>query len=64
MRFGREPSDFRPTVPERMICTNVRSMRPLSATRGKARANVTGSAAEIAASSSAGMSFICPFWRA
>ena len=63
-RFGRVPSDLRPTAPDRRICTNVRSMRPLSITRGKARASMTVSTIESAASNSAGISFIWPCWRA
>ena len=62
--FGRDPSDLRPTAPLRTICTNMRSILPLSTTRPNTCAsNATSRTASVAASS-AGMSFMWPDWRA
>jgi hypothetical protein len=55
---------LRPDAPERTICTKVRSIRALSTTRGKARANSSPSLRESTASSSAGTSFMPPRSRA
>jgi len=60
IRFGRVPSDFRPVAPDRMICTKVRSILPLSTTRSNARPKCGVCSIDNQASKSAGASFMKP----
>src|SRR6185369_8907491 len=59
-RFGAVPSDLRPTTPERMICTKLRSIFALSITRGNTCCKSAGFFVDRTAQSSAGMSFMKP----
>src|SRR5260370_41391006 len=56
--FGAVPSDFRPTTPDRRICTYVRNIRALSITRANTAACRRGSRADSQAHNSAGMSLM------
>ena len=58
IRLIAVPNDFRPTAPERTICTKFRSIFPLSITRGKTFSKSCLSFVDRIATSSAGMSFM------
>ena len=62
--LGRLPRDFRPIAPERMICTKVRSILPLSMTRLKTAGKCSGPCIDRIAVKRAGMSFMWPRRRA
>jgi hypothetical protein len=62
-RFGAVPSDLRPTTPERTIWTKLRSILPLSMTRGKTALIRSTLRFARTATSRAGTSFMKPRWR-